>query len=260
MNKKANIDQGNWVSKKIIYTFGIVSAIFLVLFIISLIYLNIILSILFGILLFLFILSFFYFIYAHNAFSEKGGNIQNKVYDLIFKYLDSNPASIIDIGCGSGMLTIQLAEKYPRAIVTGIDYWKGMWEYSYKKCMNNVMAAKLEDRIIFKLDSASKLPFNDGSFDLAVSNFVFHEVKDTRNKRDVVKEALRVLRKGGKFVFQDLFKSEYVYGNLDDFLKEIKSWGIQEVTFTDTSHSVFIPGLLKLPFMIGKIGIIYGVK
>ena len=43
-------------------------------------------------------------------------------------------------------------------------------------------------------------------------------------------------------------------------MNEIKSWGIKEIKFVDTSKSTFIPMALKLPFMIGKIGIIYGEK
>ena len=43
-------------------------------------------------------------------------------------------------------------------------------------------------------------------------------------------------------------------------LETIKGWGITGVTFIDTSASDFIPSLLKLPFMVGKIGIIYGTK
>jgi ubiquinone/menaquinone biosynthesis C-methylase UbiE len=39
-----------------------------------------------------------------------------------------------------------------------------------------------------------KLPFADEHFDAVVSNFVFHEVKDVKDKRAVIKEALRVLK------------------------------------------------------------------
>jgi DNA polymerase III alpha subunit (gram-positive type) len=51
-----------------------------------------------------------------------------------------------------------------------------------------------------------------------------------------------------------------MFGEIDDLLKEIKSWGIEKVEFVDTSNLDFFPRALKLPFMVGTIGIIYGIK
>ena len=95
---------------------------------------------------------------------------------------------------------------------------------------------------------------------MAVSNLVFHEVKSSRDKKDVIKEALRVVTKGGWFVFQDLFLWKRVYGEVDDLLETIRSWGIETVEFVDTSVWDFIPKALKLPFMLGTVGILYGRK
>jgi ubiquinone/menaquinone biosynthesis C-methylase UbiE len=112
----------------------------------------------------------------------------------------------------------------------------------------------------FKKASASSLPFEDNYFDAVVSNFVFHEVSDSRDKRKVIREALRVVKKEGGFAFQDLFLVKSIYGEVDDLLTAIRSWGIQDVKFVNTSTNGFIPRLLKLPFMVGSIGIIYGTK
>ena len=89
---------------------------------------------------------------------------------------------------------------------------------------------------------------------------MFHEVKDAKDKRDVIKEALRVLKKGGRFAFQDLFLLEGMYGEVDDLLRLIRSWGIKNVEFLDTSHSSFIPRPLRISFMVGAIGILHGKK
>ena len=67
-------------------------------------------------------------------------------------------------------------------------------------------------------------------------------------------------KKGGWFVFQDLFLWRLVYGEIDDLLETIRSWGIETVEFVDTSDSDFIPKALKLPFMLGTVGILYGRK
>jgi ubiquinone/menaquinone biosynthesis C-methylase UbiE len=153
-----------------------------------------------------------------------------------------------------------MAKKFPNAHVVGIDYWGGVWEYSKSVCERNAGIAGVSGRVSFKKASASVLPFEDESINAAVSNLVFHEVKDAKDKRDVIKEALRVINKGGKFAFQDLFLEKRVYGEVDDLLETIRGWGIESVDFQDTSHSSFIPNALRLPFMVGKIGILYGKK
>ena len=47
--------------------------------------------------------------------------------------------------------------------------------------------------------SDGRLPFDDGSFDLAIAACVFHHI-DAREQRFWVREIARVLRPGGRFV------------------------------------------------------------
>jgi ubiquinone/menaquinone biosynthesis C-methylase UbiE len=80
----------------------------------------------------------------------------------------------------------------------------------------------VSDRIDFLKASAAELPFNDGEFEIIVSCLTFHEVKDRKNKTEVIKEALRVLKPGGEFVFLDLFKDEKIFGDKMELLKDLK--------------------------------------
>lgn len=58
----------------------------------------------------------------------------------------------------------------------------------------------------------AELPFTADEFDIIVSCLTFHEVKDTENKYEVIKEVLRVLKLGGEFVFLDLFMYKKIWG------------------------------------------------
>jgi SAM-dependent methyltransferase len=249
---KATPDYGNWVSKRIIYLPALLGTVFLAS------------AFLFWILAIPAILFFSvaaYFAYARYLFSPKGGNVQNQIWDMAISSLDWNGAGkALDIGCGNGALTIKLASKFPAAQVTGIDYWGERWEYSKNTCEANAKAESVNDRIIFQKGSASKLPFADEYFDAAVSNLCFHEVADTKDKREVIREALRVIKKGGKFAFQDLFLLKQAYGDTDELVAAIKSWDITKVEFVEAKNAPFIPAALKLPFMVGRIGIIKGEK
>ena len=250
MNRKP--DYGNWVPMKFIYGPGLMGLILLAA------------SILFWpmmILAVLFFLVTLYFVYARYLFSPRGGNVQGRIWDLVLDRLEWNgEGRALDIGCGNAALTIKLAQKYPQASVTGIDYWGVQWDYSKKTCERNAEIEGVKDRVVFQKASASKLPFEDGYFDAVVSNLTFHEVLDTADKRDVIKEALRVLKKGGKFSFQDLFLEKHTYGDAEDLVRTIQGWGITNVEFVKTRDVPFIPRALKLPFMVGTIGIIAGIK
>ncbi len=248
--KKPNY--GNWVSRKIIFLplfLGVVIGI-------SAIWIH-----------WLFVLSSFffligiYFFLARWYFSDSGKNIQDQVQDLVIDHLNwDGKGKILDIGCGNGALSIKLAKKYAGAQVTGIDSWGKEWEYGKQTCEENAHIEGVSGQTRFKKTRAASLTFENDSFDAVVSNLVFHEVKEEKDKCLLIKEALRVVKKGGCFTFQDLFLWKAIYGDRKELIIKIKGWGINSVKFEDTSRSRFIPAFLKLPFMLGTIGIIYGKK
>ena len=246
------LDYGNWVPKRFVYVFAGIGLAATTA------------SILFTPLLIVALLSFtaaIYFVYARHVFSHNGGGLEDRLRALVLHHLDWNgEGEALDIGCGNGTLVIELADKYTQARLVGIDYWGGNWEYSKAACEKNVDIAGIGDRAIFQKASASSLPFPDHRFNAVVSNLVFHEVSYSDDKRELIKEALRVLKKGGAFSFQDLFLIRQVYGDINDLLEAIKGWGISSVEFIPTCESNFIPTVLKLPFMVGTIGIIAGKK
>jgi hypothetical protein len=107
----------NWVSPKLVYCPGVISLLF---FGLSFIFWPLIFVAVF------FLLICAYFAYARNRFSTAGGNVQSQVQALVLAHLDwDGSGKALDIGCGNGPLTIALAQKYPQAQITGIDYWGG---------------------------------------------------------------------------------------------------------------------------------------
>jgi ubiquinone/menaquinone biosynthesis C-methylase UbiE len=245
-------DYGNWISSKLLFVPCVLCIVFIGLsFVLPLL----------AIIAFLLFCCFGYFGYARYIFSPKGRDLQSRIQSLVMDYLqwDGN-GKAIDIGCGSASLTIKIAQKYPNAEITGIDNWTGHWEYSIGKCQLNAEIEGVSKRTLFQKASAAAIPSKDEAFEVAVSNLTFHEVHDVKDKKDLVKEALRVVKKGGSFVFQDLFLWRRIYGEVNELLEVMKGWGVRQVTFIPTNRKEFIPWALKLPFMVGTIGIIYGRK
>lgn len=254
-------DYGNWVSRRLIYVFGTLGLIFIVASLLAILVGQDLLALPFIVLTALSLVIAVYFTYARYLFSPQGKNVQDQVWNLVMNHLDwSGDGRVLDIGCGNAALTIKVAKKYPNAQIVGVDYWGKNWEYGKRTCEKNAAIEGVSDRVSFQQASASKLPFEDGSFDVAVSNLTFHEVRDAKDKREVVREGLRVIKKGGIFVFQDLFLIKQAYGDTDDLVRTIKGWGIEQAEFIKTRDEPFIPRALKLPFMVGTMGIISGKK
>jgi len=251
--------QKSWVSKKML---GLMTITWFLLVIISIVFHKfstvVIISIILSVLMTLLIL---YFSYAYYKLSPKGGNIQSHVSGLVTERIDkTSTGRLLDIGCGSGILSVELALKCPDLKINAIDYWGSMWGYSKEKCERLAKDYKVSDRISFERASASSLPFDNEIFDIVISNMVFHEVADTKDKREVIKEALRVLKEGGQFVFQDLLLSRKLYGNAEELIRYIKDLGIENVSLIKTKEQINIPYLLNGPMFFGDTAMLVGKK
>jgi len=253
-----DIQYGNWIRKKLLLALGLGALILGILFfLLSNVYLQIVTGLLFVILL----ISFSFPLYAYYAFSPRGGNLQEKVYALIVNSLgQSTPENALDIGTGNGMLTLKLAQKYPATQVIGLDYWGKNWEYSQAICEANARTAKVAERVRFVKGDAASLEFDDATFAAVVSNLTFHEVKSAPQKREVVREALRVLRPGGTFTFVDYFYDSQYYGQSAEFETFLRSLSLAKIELKHLSEVLPLPRLLRHPKIFGKVGIIIGQK
>jgi SAM-dependent methyltransferase len=206
-------------------------------------------------------ISFLYPAYSYVAFSPWGGNLQEKIFDLILGNLGEDVSGkALDIGTGNGVLAIKLAQNYLQAEVVGLDYWGKKWEYSKSVCETNARIADVSERVHFVQGDAAALDFPSASFDVVVSNLTFHEVKSAQHKRDLVREALRILKPGGRFVFNDYFYNSRLYGDSNEFEIFLWSLGLSKVEFKPLAEMLKYPKLMKHPKILGKVGIVYGVK
>lgn len=200
---------------------------------------------------------------AKTALSYRGGKAQSKVLDSVVTRLDglsvNKEGSLLDIGCGSGAMSVKAAKKFPKLCVTGIDFWGKDWYYSQEQCERNATLEGVASRVRFERADAAKLPYADDAFDAAISNLVFHEVRTQPDKPALIKEALRVVKPGGAFVFQDVFYAAHIYGSIETLLELLKPC-VKELHFADSRHLDGVPAFLNTRFVIGRLGVIYGIK
>ena len=104
---------------------------------------------------------------------------------------------VLDVGCGAGTDSLVAAQMVaPDGAVTGID----MTEEMLGKARAGARELDAEN-VEFVAGEAEDLPFDDGSFDVVVSNGVIDLVPD---KDAVFSEILRVLRPGGRIQIADV--------------------------------------------------------
>ena len=145
----------------------------------------------------------------------------------------------LDVGCGSGALTIACAKRNPGAIMVGCDIWSGAYKADFTKsrCEENAKAEGVTNTR-FEEGNAIRLPFADESFDAVTSNYVYHNIAG-HDKQKLLLETLRVLKKGGTFAIHDLM-SKTRYGDMDAFMQSLKAEGYEDVRLIDTADGMFM--------------------
>jgi SAM-dependent methyltransferase len=258
MYMNSQLEYGNWIRKKILLLLGVGT---LGLGALMLLPLGSLYHLVMAVLFVIALVSFLLPLYSYFMFSQKGGRFQEKVYRLIIQSLGPTVRGrVLDIGSGNGVLAVTLAQQVEGLEVTGMDYWGTDWEYSKSVCEKNARAGGVQDRVHFQKGDAAALEFADDTFDGAISNLTFHEVKTAKDKRDVLCEALRVVKPGGRFAFVDYFYDAKFYGEPAEFEEFLNGLGLSQLACKRLRDMTDIPLVLRHPKILGRAGMIYGRK
>ena len=108
----------------------------------------------------------------------------------LFNRLDNwpGPMSILEMGCGEGYIVRRLAQRGHQ--VTGFDLSLPLLQAA---------AAAERHGSDFVNGDVLQMPFHDGAFEAAVSNFLIIELPDPAV---AIAETARVLKPGGRFLFE----------------------------------------------------------
>lgn len=115
---------------------------------------------------------------------------------LVAAVADGAPQRVLEVGSGTGSLTVELKKALPRGQVDGIDPDPDARQRSLFK------AESAGVEISIAAGTAEDLPFENDSFDAVVISLVLHHLRPEQ-KRVAVAEMWRVLRPGGSLVVAD---------------------------------------------------------
>src|SRR5438552_2303871 len=113
---------------------------------------------------------------------------------------------LLDIGCGRGAVLLMAAERLPRGRAVGIDLWsaKDQSGNAEQVTRQNAALEGVADRVELHTADMRQLPFDDGSFDVVVSSLAIHNVPGAGERARALREAARVLKRGGKLAIADV--------------------------------------------------------
>ncbi len=165
---------------------------------------------------------------AYNQWSATYDQVANKTRDLSAKVLRAqnlalNGATIIEMGCGTGINTGYLAE-YARQL-TALDFSDGM--------LAQAKAKTTSDRVTFKqCDITAAWPVSDHVADLVVGNLVLEHID---NLKPVFIHAFAALKHGGQMFVCELHSAKQMLGKKAVFTDTATG---QEVDFPAYFHDV----------------------
>lgn len=132
--------------------------------------------------------------------------------ERVLEGLDIAGKQMLDIGCGSGGITLFIARRFAPDSITGFD----VEEPVIREARRRALDAGLSDRAHFVQAPPGRLPFADACFDIVFSKDAMVHISD---KDAIFVEVFRVLKPGGIFA-----ASDWLIGHDDELSADMKAY------------------------------------
>jgi ubiquinone/menaquinone biosynthesis C-methylase UbiE len=140
-----------------------------------------------------------------DTFRPGGLNLTVRLAELAGLNSDS---FVLDIACGKGATPCFLSHKYGCRVV-GIDLSTKLVSIAQKKSENDALLSHVD----LLVGDGEKLPFNDSTFDIVISECSISLLPD---KRAAAKEIRRVMKPKGKLVISDVILRSKISSRLNN--------------------------------------------
>jgi ubiquinone/menaquinone biosynthesis C-methylase UbiE len=132
----------------------------------------------------------------YDSIARRGMPVYDEMLEAIMGCTVDGPVDVLELGCGTGALTLRLAEHYPLASLTAIDAAPEMLAIARERLAAGGAAARVELRegLFEDLEPGS------GAYDLIATNMALHHIEDKQPFYTALRAALRP---GGLLVLGD---------------------------------------------------------
>lgn len=127
------------------------------------------------------------------------------------EFLPGGGGSVLDLGCGAGRTSIMIGRARPEARITAIDDFSAPYisDHGEARLQRNLALTGVAERVSVRRANMLDLPFDDGSFDAAVSSYALDHLQDQIPR--ALEEAHRVLRPGGQLLLMVILPGPWTH-------------------------------------------------
>lgn len=115
---------------------------------------------------------------------------------------NKNKIRILDVCCGTGILTQKVAKQYPKAEFVGLDFAENMLVIAKARMKDYNFTAHCID--VLDTQSITKL----GKFDLIISSFGIHNIHGFAEKQIAINNIYSALKPNGQYFVLDYIKGQ----------------------------------------------------
>ncbi len=141
---------------------------------------------------------------------------------------------VLDLGCGSGLMSIAAAKRLKSGRVTAVDI-----SGEADKAKENAKLDGAAEKIRVDASDNPKLVYPDNQFDVAVSVLALRELGDSEVRDQLLREMVRVLKPGGRLA---IFDTMYV----SDYADTLRTAGAQSVELSPMSWYGVLPARMLI--------------
>jgi arsenite methyltransferase len=144
--------------------------------------------------------------------------------------------TVVDVGCGRGLLLNAAARRLTTGKAIGVDLWQSADQSGNhpETTLANAEAEGVAEHVEVKTGDMRELPFEDQTIDVIVSSLAIHNIPDKGGRAQAVREIARVLKPNGQAALLD-------FQCTDEYVQTLEALGWRDVNLSGLQFQMFPP-------------------
>src|SRR6185503_6695418 len=144
--------------------------------------------------------------------------------------------TVLDVGCGRGLLLNEAARHLTSGKAVGVDLWQSEDQSGNRPevTLENARLEGVAERVEVRTGDMRELPLPDHSVDIVISSMAIHNVREKEGRAQAIREIDRVLRPGGQISLLDFLAT-------DEYLATFQLLGWKDVQRSGLNSGMIPP-------------------